>query len=48
VEWRGTVAGSESSFMPLLTRIQLVPVLGNSIASSAGLAVTAVSISIAG
>ena len=32
VEWRGTVAGTELSFTPLLTRVQLAPLLGNGIA----------------
>jgi hypothetical protein len=32
VEWRGTVAGTESSFTPLLTWSQLAPLLGNGIA----------------
>ena len=28
MEWRGTVAGTESSFTPLLTTVQLAPLLG--------------------
>jgi hypothetical protein len=31
VEWRGTVAGTESSFTPLLTKVQLAPMLGTAL-----------------
>jgi hypothetical protein len=31
MEWRGAVAGTESSFTPLLTTVQLAPLLGTAL-----------------